>query len=48
MVMKKLLMLSSLFAMGYGPTTVSIAGIRGTGDYGADERPKDFRESILW
>ncbi len=25
-----------------------IAGLRGTGDFGADERPKDFRESILF
>jgi len=25
-----------------------IAGLRGTGDFGADERPKDFRENILW
>jgi hypothetical protein len=24
-----------------------IAGLRGTGDWGADERPKDFREGIL-
>lgn len=32
---------------GFG-TSVSIAGLRGTGDYGADERPKDFREMILW
>lgn len=32
---------------GFG-TAVSIAGLRGTGTYGADERPKDFREGILW
>jgi len=25
-----------------------LAGIRGTGDWGTDERPKDFRESILF
>lgn len=25
-----------------------IAGLRGTGDWGTDERPKDFRESILF
>lgn len=25
-----------------------IAGLRGTGDFGADERPKNFRESILF
>lgn len=35
------------YAAGFG-TAVSIAGLRGTGDYGADERPKDFREYILW
>jgi len=27
---------------------MAIAGLRGTGDYGADERPKSFREMILW
>lgn len=26
----------------------AFSGIRGTGDWGADERPKDFRESILF
>lgn len=26
----------------------AVAGIRGTGDWAADERPKDFREYILW
>lgn len=26
----------------------AIAGLRGTGDWGTDERPKDFREKILW
>jgi len=25
-----------------------VAGLRGTGDWGTDERPKDFRESILF
>lgn len=25
-----------------------IAGLRGTGNWGTDERPKNFRESILW
>lgn len=25
-----------------------IAGLRGTGNWGTDERPKDFREGILW
>jgi len=24
------------------------AGLRGTGDWGTDERPKDYREGILW
>lgn len=27
---------------------MAILGLRGTGDFGADERPKSFRESILW
>lgn len=27
---------------------MSFAGLRGTGNWGADERPKDFRQSILW
>lgn len=26
----------------------AVAGLRGTGDWGADERPKNFREMILW
>lgn len=26
----------------------SVAGLRGTGDFGTDERPKDFREMILF
>lgn len=26
----------------------SIAGLRGTGDWATDERPKNFREAILW
>lgn len=26
----------------------AIAGLRGTGDWGQDERPKEFREYILW
>ena len=26
----------------------AVAGLRGTGDWGADERPKNFREAILW
>ena len=31
-----------------GATAVSIQGLRGTGNWATDERPKDFRESILW
>lgn len=27
---------------------MALAGLRGTGDWGTDERPKNFRESILW
>lgn len=27
---------------------MSFAGLRGTGDWGTDERPKNFRQSILW
>jgi hypothetical protein len=27
---------------------MSIAGLRGTGNWGTDERPKNFREMILW
>lgn len=27
---------------------MAFAGLRGTGDWGADERPKNFRETILW
>jgi len=26
----------------------AVAGLRGTGDWGVDERPKNFREMILW
>jgi hypothetical protein len=26
----------------------AVAGLRGTGDWGTDERPKNFRETILW
>lgn len=29
-------------------TFQAIAGLRGTGDWGTDERPKNFRETILW
>jgi len=27
---------------------MAVAGLRGTGDWGTGERPKNFRESILW
>jgi hypothetical protein len=27
---------------------MAVAGLRGTGDWSADERPKNFREYILW
>lgn len=27
---------------------MAVAGLRGTGDWGTDERPKNFREMILW
>ncbi len=27
---------------------MAVAGLRGTGDWGTDERPKNFREYILW
>jgi hypothetical protein len=30
----------------YAPA--AIAGMRGTGDWGTDERPKSFRDMILW
>ena len=26
----------------------NFAGLRGTGSFGTDERPKNFREMILW
>lgn len=29
-------------------TFAALAGIRGTGDWSTDERPKNFRETILW
>lgn len=28
--------------------TIYVPGLRGTGDWGTDERPKSFRETILW
>lgn len=49
--MKKTLLSSALlYGMAgglQGNTTISFAGMRGTTDYGVDERPKSFRESIL-
>ena len=27
---------------------MAVMGLRGTGDWGTDERPKNFREMILW
>lgn len=27
---------------------MAVAGLRGTGDWAMDERPKNFREMILW
>ena len=27
---------------------MAFAGLRGTGDWATDERPKNFREMILW
>jgi hypothetical protein len=37
-----------LFGSGGAVTTAAFAGLRGTGDWGVDERPKNFREMILW
>ena len=31
-----------------GMLMAAVAGLRGTGDWGTDERPKNFREMILW
>ena len=31
-----------------GLMVAAIIGLRGTGDWGTDERPKNFRETILW
>lgn len=31
-----------------GLTVAAVIGLRGTGDWGTDERPKNFRETILW
>lgn len=38
----------SLFGTSNPLLFQAIAGLRGTGDFGADERPKNFREMILW
>ena len=27
---------------------MAVAGLRGTGDWATDERPKNFREMVLW
>lgn len=43
-LLKKYLGLFGLLPM----TLWAIAGLRGTGDWGTDERPKNFREMILW
>ena len=32
----------------FGVQLMAVAGMRGTGDWGTDERPKNFRELILW
>lgn len=40
--------LSPFSLLQFATLWASIAGIRGTGDWGADERPKNFREMILW
>ena len=37
---------SPLLAMGVA--LAAVAGLRGTGDWATDERPKNFREYILW
>ena len=39
--------LDNLFKL-IGANAVSIQGLRGTGNWAPGERPKDFRESILW
>lgn len=40
--------LASPVAIAESFTFAGIAGLRGTGDWGVDERPKNFREYILW
>ena len=39
--------LQSFFTVD-GLMVAAIMGLRGTGDWGTDERPKNFRETILW
>ena len=45
MLFNPLTLMDELFALF---TFSAIAGLRGTGDWGTDERPKNFREMILW
>lgn len=40
--------LDFLFGSGVAVSLAAFAGLRGTGDWGTDERPKNFREMILW
>lgn len=46
--MKTLKMFIQQLLLGWLSFGASIAGLRGTGDWGTDERPKNFREMILW
>lgn len=43
-------LLFGLMGLDFATTALgaAIAGLRGTGDWGTDERPKNFREAILW
>lgn len=45
--MKQILWLFELLGF-FGVNFYAAAGMRGTGDWGTDERPKNFRELILW
>lgn len=41
----------AFYLIGMDPAVLmapALAGLRGTGDWGTDERPKNFRETILW
>lgn len=40
--------LDYLFGTGTAVALAAFAGLRGTGDWSTDERPKNFREMILW